>query len=533
MSRPPMVVDVYSHYLVVRPDTKTLYAKEQWKLASNYARRYIHWDVVKKWDPHNRRHNWSKEIKAVYATQCKDKTECRYHISDLHEYTNYLRNNGYTVDDGSLVINHHDPDKIKWPSIEQTLNPKFSLYPIQQDAINFCMDYGPNKRTKLVELKTGEGKSLVSMGMATATKSRIVMIIRSQYLEKWYEDIHKSMVVKPGEVVIVRGGDSLRSLFNSSLDGGLDNIKAILISNRTFQNYITQYEVFGKKEMEKLGYLVLPDKYCEALGAKLLLVDEGHQDFHFNFKLLLYTHCQVSVTTTATLSPDDLFLKRMANQIFPVHSRFNPGTVKNYMDIIAFWFRFNNPEKIRCMVGRGYSHIEFEKSIMRNKKIEKAYYEMIASLIEDYYIQNKKPGYKAIIFFSSTKMCTRFTSFCKDVFKDLTVERFIAGDPYENLIMPDIRIATPGKAGTAVDIPGLYLEIQTIAVGSSQLNKQMAGRLREMKKGNPIHPNGETPVFLYFVCGDIDKHVDYHRAKPKLLEDKMRTMRDIHYSKIL
>ena len=290
-------------------------------------------------------------------------------------------------------------------------------------------------------------------------------------------------------------------------------------------NYISQYETLGKDYILQQGFIYTPDQYCQALKAKVLLIDEGHQDFHFNFKLFLYTHCLVSVTSTATLVPDDAFLKRMAAMAYPYDTRFNPGTKNNYVDCIGVTYRFQAPKYLRYTGRQGYSHTELEKSIMRHVPTEKSYYEMIATLIENHYIPNRKPGYKAIVFCSTINMCEKLTQYLKerDKLKDLDIRKYIGESDYSDLLEPDIRVTTPGSAGTAVDIPGLYLGINTVAIGSTPMNKQIIGRLREMKKGNPIHPDGDNPKFIWLTCMDIPQHQRYHKDKQHVFNDKMRS----------
>lgn len=522
-------INVYSHHFTLDlPTYQDMFGYEktgrEHSILKEFLRRNDQWVSVKI------RGRFVREIKASFYASNHTQSQYRIHINQLNDCLLHFSNCGYK--DDRIEITIHDPDKIDWPIVNNKLQERFTLKPIQVEAIQYCLDY-KSHRAKLIELITGEGKSLVSMGTVASTQSRFVMVVKAEYIEKWYSDVLSSMEIDKDEIYVCRGSKSLKDLFLISQDGRINQYKAILIAVPTIRNYITRYETYGKAFMEEDGYLVMPYDYCQALGARVLLIDEGHQDFHFIFRLILYTHCQISVTTTATLIPDDSFLKKMAGIMYPLDTRFNPGTINQYVECRALFYRFKQPEYLRYKGTQGYSHTEFEKSVMRYVPNEKAYYKMITSIIDNQFVPNHKPGYKAIIFCSTIKMCTQLTDHLKTCYPQYDVRRYVGEDPYEDLIDADIRVTTPGSAGTAVDIPGLYLGIMTVAIGSSQMNKQVMGRLREMKKGNPIHPDGETPYFYWLVCEDIQQHIRYHEEKKHLFRDKMKGYQLLRYPELI
>lgn len=79
-------------------------------------------------------------------------------------------------------------------------------------------------------------------------------------------------------------------------------------------------------------------------------------------------------------------------------------------------------------------------------------------------------------------------------------------------------ITTPGSCGTGKDIPQLYIVFSPISVSSSQRNDQMVGRTRPIDKWWP----DLDPIFLYFVCPDIPKQVEYHRKRRIIFDKKMK-----------
>ena len=515
------IIDVYSHYFVVYPPA--IYSE-----GGSIPNFYMHSGVIKEFLKTT--HHWSfikvrnqvkREIKASFYSTVLNASEYRLCILQLEPFLDHLRINHIKND--NIEINYHNPDDLDWPIIDNKLrHDKFTLKPVQEEAIKYCLDIS-NGRTKLIELITGEGKSLVSMGVVEKLKSRLVMVVRSQYIDKWAIDIQNAMEIDQKEIYIARGSEALKDLFQLALEDKLDSIKAILIPNRTMQNYITHYENLGY-EFTYADYKVLPEDYCQVLGARVLLIDEGHQDFHFNYKLMLYTHCHVSVTSTATLLPDDSFIRRMAALQYPPYNRFNPGTKSNHIDCIPYFYSFKTPKYIRFKNAQGYSHVLFEQSIMRHVPTENSYFAMIYDILKTHYLDIRKEGHKAIVFCSTIKMCAHLTDYLKRLIPNVDIRKYTGEDSYDNLMNAEISVTTPSSAGTAVDIPGLALGIQTVAVSSSQLSTQIIGRLRVMK-------DGTNPIFVYMNCLDMESHLRYHREKKSLFSNKIRSFSPVTYNR--
>ena len=109
----------------------------------------------------------------------------------------------------------------------------------------------------------------------------------------------------------------------------------------------------------------------------------------------------------------------------------------------------------------------------------------------------------------------------KKKYPQFDIRRYVSEDPWENLLEPDIIVSTLGSAGTAVDIPNLSTCILTNAIQSIQANRQSFGRLRNLKDNHSLE-------FVYFVCEDIPKHLDYHVAKKEMMMQRAKSFRDVY-----
>ena len=382
--------------------------------------------------------------------------------------------------------------------------------------------------SRLVILETGRGKSYLSMEATSRLKHRFVMVARPMYLDKWVLDIKKTYDIPDDDTLVVRGGTSLMALIERAKTNQLTE-RVILISNKTLQIFINNFERYGEGLLE-MGYDATPDALFQLLGGGIRIIDEVHQDFHFNFKLDLYTHTERSVSLTATLLTDDVFIKRMHELAYPLNERYVGEKSKPYINSIALMYQFRDYNKIKYLdiTGKTYSHHVFEQSIIRHKEILANYLKMILDMVNMYFVNNKerKETDKFIVFCASIDLCTRVTDYLNEHLKEIEVLRYVENDPYSNLMEPIGRVSTLLSAGTAVDIDGLYCTYLTTAVNSSPSNVQGFGRLRPMK-------DGRSPLFIYFNDMNNSKHLDYHEKKREIIKPRSKNFKEINFGSLI
>ena len=144
---------------------------------------------------------------------------------------------------------------------------------------------------------------------------------------------------------------------------------------------------------------------------------------------------------------------------------------------------------------------------------------MITSVVQTTYIKRRKEGHRMLFFAASVDMCKVIAAHLKGILPGLKISSYTADDDYEVLLDNDISVSTLGSSGTGVDIPGLTTVLMTTSVGSRQANSQAVGRLRELPWPDI------TPEFLYLVCQDIPKQMEYHERKVDNLRDKVLAQR--------
>jgi len=360
------------------------------------------------------------------------------------------------------------------------------------------------------------------IGMVTAGRkgSNVVVSVLPRYVEKWKSDVQNILDIDKKEIMALEKSDHLKGLINMVKEGGKP-CKVTIIPLSLLTIFFNAYEEDPKFCVEDYG--CAPEELYELLDVGFMLVDEGHEHFHTVYRLTCYMHTPLYVCLSGTMVHNDRFIANMQHTMYPAEIRFEELTMSKYIDVTAFQYRLENIERDRIKTSeRGmtsYSHNAFEKSIMHNKKTRANYLRQIVDLVKYGYMANRKEGQKLLIFVALKDTCKEVRNHLRNLYPDLTIEKFVQGDPYKNLMDSDICVSTLGSAGTAHDIKGLTDVINTVSIDSHQKNRQALGRLRDL---------GETEVrFYYLYTPDVPTQAKYHRNKIILYQPFVRSHRTL------
>jgi hypothetical protein len=434
-----------------------------------------------------------------------DRRECRFHIHVLDRFDEHLKACG--IGHESLVERFEEPLPVA-REIELPINTRWTLRDYQEPAVDYIMADG-EPRSRFIGLQTGKGKGITSLfGMSRLRLGTLIAVL-PKYIEKWVLEIREICNVELEDIMVVRGVQHLKALLAMAASGTLRS-PIVIISSKTLQRWINVYERYGEATLG-MGYACLPDQLMGWIGAGFRLIDEVHEHFAMQFRFDLYTHCQRSLSLSATLLHSDGFLNRMYEIAYPSFARYKGPAYDRYVRVTALFYRFRHPDRIRYRdpISKNYSHQRFELSILKDPGLLARYLNLIDGIVRSRYLRGHIPGERLAVFFTTVGMCTRATEFFRDRYPDLDVRRYVEEDPFENAITPDIRNTTLLSGGTAIDIPNLTTVILTIAISSLPANLQVLGRLRRLT-------SGRTPEFIYLNCMDILQHHAYHERKVEL-----------------
>lgn len=423
-----------------------------------------------------------------------------------HTTTEIEPSKGRVVDFSNHTLNLIEPDDS--PFVEQN--------DVIRKAIEKDRDHA------ILEVQTGRGKTAMGQKIIALRERRAMIITKAAYVDKWKGDLTEkknSLSLRPGELIVVKGVEAMNDLIEMAKDGDLDSGKGrrvnrvILVSSNTFDLWL--------KDTLSGGNNIDITKLLELLGVGTLLYDETHQFFRMNYVSFILLNPDYAIDLSATLIPrqTDEFAKKRYAERFPRLSRIEMEYVK-YIEAISIYYHTGNKELLRRINRmKMYNHIEFEKFVMKRKPLRGRYFEMIYSLLDKFYVTNYKKGQRALVFFASQHMCTAFVDYLKEKLPSFDIQRNIQGDNYKKFINADIGVSTPGKSGTAVDIPGLIFSVVSVAIGKEDTNLQILGRTRQDRTW------GLKPKVIFLHCEEFRKHIDYLKTRIRVFDNRVESFK--------
>lgn len=354
---------------------------------------------------------------------------------------------------------------------------------------------------------------------------RCCLILPAKYIQRWVADLTgEGQVVdlQEDDLWVVKGAPDFAKLIAKAKNGEF-KAKMVIFSSTTFQIYLKAFRDDPVEALREYG--CAPIDLMKLLKVGVLGRDEVHELFHFNFLVDLAVNVHKTISLSATVDFDNKMTNKMCALMFPKSEQINNGVWDKYINAVGLFWRLEKPKLMRCTLNGAYNHGAFEASIIKNKRTLENYLDMIEDMVDSIYSRMTN-GDKVLIFAYTTQMCTLIADRLRDVYShdpEIKVNRYVGEDDYTDLMEGDIIVSTLKSSGTAVDISGLFACLMTTAIYSTQSNVQALGRLRKLK-GRP-HLN---PEFYYLVCKDIDKHIDYHKAKIKQFDQKVK----LHTSKM-
>lgn len=449
----------------------------------------------------------SKAVR-VYAIKSKVDHSYRLHINLFDAFKQHMLDKGVELKN----VNKHQLYVPAFANIE--MKKGWEPYEEQKPVIDYIVSEGTKK---IIDAQTGSGKTVMTMFGLARIKHRVAMVIKPMYIDRWLDVIvgDGTVLQHTGkkDVLVIRGGKQLRSLIYMAQEGTL-NVQFIVISNTTLSLYYKHYKEFGATE--EYGF-VHPEALWELLGVGVRLIDEAHEHFYVCFVTDLNSHVPKTIELSATLEPDNPFLKRMYNIMYPKQLRMNTGTYKRYIEVYGLTYHILDDPKYIGTSNRGrttYSQAAYESNIFKQKPRMVRLRKMMIGLTERLFISERLPEHKLLIFFETIDMCTDIAEVLKDKYPNLKISRYTEEEDASVLDTNDIIVATPKSAGTAVDIKKLQVVISFVMRSSTQAVEQMVGRLRQLKTDEL------QPKFYYLFTKQIDTHIRYHHKKQEILKFK-------------
>jgi len=391
---------------------------------------------------------------------------------------------------------------LDFDNVEFIINNSKTYRDEQESIVNMLSD-GEKSYLKLLDLRTGFGKGLVSLRSVANLGKRTAIVALSKYITKTYDEILTELHIEPEDVFIAQGHSGMNELMSMSRD---ELPKIILFPMRTLGMYFDNYEAVDEFNGVEFTYRYTPLELFEKLSIGTLSIEEVHREFYNVNRAICYFNAGYIMALSATLKTKDKRVEGLHKTVFPMADRISFQAYNKYVNFVLFSYNFHN-KYMQHRIGSMYSHNTLEKSIFRVKQTGVAYMEMILYAAAKYYKTHRKPGGKLLIFMSLIRSCERVKHHIEhsEQFKGFTVSKYTSGDPKSNLYDYDIVVTTNGSAGENMDVKGLITVIQTVNMDTPTGNNQAWGRLRK-----PLDEEQEVH-YVSLWSKDIKKHQQYNR----------------------
>lgn len=515
-----LTLEVFSHGFRV-----SKFNDQTRRILVEYCRRFIQYGMV----PTGRGRYESRPVK-VFAAATKARDEYFFHRHALDDFYQHLKYHGIFEDRIKRIdYEMYQPAHETFGWTDETRQPRDE----QLAIVDFFMQ--PEPHSKVLTLQTGKGKTFTTCVTMRRKETRTVLLIKPMYMDQWIKETVETFGFKKGDIYSVNGSKALKDLIQLALndeDATFDP-KLIVISNATFRNFIRSYLDDPTADL----YGIKPWEFLQVMGAGLRVIDEVHQDFHLNFIADTMTHVPETISLSATLVSDDRFTNDMYNLVWPPQCHAPTPKHDRYISLYSVLYRFNEPGRIKYMnLMKQYSQTTFEKSIMKQPKVLKAYIEMLVDLSWHHWRNHPdyRPGLKLAVYCGLVEMVEVVAEAMRKKYPDKLVRRFIDVDPDSHLEDGDIIVTTLQSCGTAKDIKRLGVVLSSIALSGKQANEQLIGRLRKPVASWGL-PDWETitPRFIFLTNRDNEKHLKYHKEKREKLGEKVKDLSALPSSYIL
>lgn len=419
-------------------------------------------------------------------------------------------------------IPHTEPYRCTFDNygFEMVVEDETSRFFYQNEVVDRAMQ--PGRIQIIFAIQTGRGKTKTSQKVMVKRGVRTALIHRPSYVDKWLFDCCEDATGLREDrsvVHVAKGVEGIYELYRMGLEGELDRrgIKIVIIPTVSLMLFIKEWINSSHNNPVKL------DQFYNVIGVGEVVMDEVHEHFKLVYLSGILMNPPALVEMSATLKPAKAkqFIADRYIERFPMASRVSVPYIP-VVDVRAVLYNIDN-KKLQGYASwmSPYNHKLVEAKMIA-MDMEESYFDMIYDVFQRSFLANFQPGQKALVMFMTVEMCERFLQYARRKLDQsehahLNVVKYNAGDSYDLFIDADVGVSTPGKAGTAIDIPGLVHFYVTTPISDDQLNEQIAGRPREQKLWDL------TPRVWFFHCAGIPKHLKYLDARKEALGEIVKS----------
>ena len=342
------------------------------------------------------------------------------------------------------------------------------------------------------------------------------LLVLGLLIDQWYKSIRNFTTLKKDDIFVIQGFESLRNLWEMAKNGFRP--KVLIASTRTLVNYAVE---------PSTPYSDLPpySKLLETLGIGVLVHDEVHLNFYANTQIDLKSNVKHNIFLSATYARSDPFGKKIFNMVFPPDVVYGGNQDVKYTEVLIISYVLDIPEMMawRFKSLKGYLHAKYEAFLLRNKKFMDRFFDILRSMIDQFFIAKRSEGQKLLILCQTKKFVLQLQTLLHAIYPQLKPTAYFSGDnTYGKAKNLDrlIIISTIKSCSTGIDIKGLKTCINTVSFSSEPQATQCLGRLRQL-------PN-ENTIYIDLYNREIPSHCFHIRNRNRAYQPRALSVQEIH-----
>lgn len=342
------------------------------------------------------------------------------------------------------------------------------------------------------------------------------LLVLGLLIDQWYKSIRNFTTLKKDDIFVIQGFESLRNLWEMAKNGFRP--KVLIASTRTLVNYAVE---------PSTPYSDLPpySKLLETLGIGVLVHDEVHLNFYANTQIDLKSNVKHNIFLSATYARSDPFGKKIFNMVFPPDVVYGGNQDVKYTEVLIISYSLDIPElmTLRFKSFKGYLHAKYEAFLLRNKKFIDRFFDVLRSMIDQFFIAKRSEGQKLLILCQTKKFVLQLERLLHAIYPQLKPTAYFSGDNiYGKAKNLDklIIISTIKSCSTGIDIKGLKTCINTVSFSSEPQATQCLGRLRQL-------PN-ENTIYIDLYNREIPSHCFHIRNRNRAYQPRALSVQEIH-----
>lgn len=394
-------------------------------------------------------------------------------------------------------------------SVEMSLREGVKPKEEQIEAADFLINNKCGFRP--LALRPGFGKTFLSINSIVNIGYRAIVIL-GQLIDQWIASILQFTTMTKDDIYIIKGIDSLRTLWEMIDNGYRPNI--LLVSTRTLDLYAVE-RADGYNELRSY------EELCKVLGIGVKVIDECHLKFGTNSQIDFRSNIKINIYLSATYQRNSRDGRRIFNMYFPAELKYGEQLVKRYTSVEFAFYHLNifreHLQRFKTM--KGYNHALYENYLNRQRKYFNVFVDdIIIPMIHQYFFNTRKIGQHCLILCQSRKFTLALAErLIKKIDDTESISVFFSGDKTygnEERLKSDIIISTIHSCGTGRDIKGLKTCINTVSMASIPQTIQCLGRLREIP--------GEDTYYVDMCNNEIMSQVNHARARLDVFKQKAK-----------